>query len=461
VKIWKIFLLMLAIVFLVSACGKSDEASKETKQKEDKTVQSKEEDTEASGASEELDSTFTYPASLEEAEMAVTGDWWDEKDDPTDSQEDDLLKEIAKVGNGSGTTEENAAAIDSLLFSHFHPELPAFTAFEPRGKITLEDLNTGSGLKLNGKEVKKNINIAIILDASGSMKAKQGGKSRMEIAKDAVEDFVSNLPENTKVSLTLYGHKGTSKDADKELSCKAIDEVYPLETYDSGKFDRALEDAVPKGWTPIASALEKAGKSLEGNNSEDHTNVIYLVSDGEETCDGDPAKAAEKLVSSNIEPIINVIGFAVNQDQQKQLEEVAKAAEGRYIQANNQQELVNEFRSSNQAMVKWINWRNQHTVDAINQKNQDHVEHISLKNKMNLRLINYKNKVSMLLINAKNKYDLDPEVSSLSREHVETYFSERIDELEDRFKEQRDAIDETYDETKSEIDDTYESNKEE
>ncbi|WP_053218349.1 vWA domain-containing protein [Virgibacillus senegalensis] len=462
----RLLLILVFCLLILSACGNSAESTSEKPTNDQKTEEKStddekkenEQDTEEDTISSQTDDTFQYPSTLKEAEEATPGEWWGKENEPQESEKDNFIQEIAGINHQDIPLEARAASINHLLFTHYHPELPGLTSFEPRGKITLEDLQNKSGLKLNGQEVKENINVAIILDASGSMKAEQNGKSQMEIAKDAITDFVSNLPEKTNVSLTIYGFEGSGSDEDKELSCKSIEEIYPLKKYNSTEFDNALAEVEPKGWTPIASSLKQAGETLQNLNSDSNTNVIYLVSDGEETCDGNPEKVAEDLVASDIQPIINIIGFAVGSEQREQLEKVAEAAEGRYIQANNQQELVNEFKESNQTFVKWINWRNQHTVDAINQKNQDKVELINLKNDTNVRLINYKNKVKNLLIKAKNQHDFDQETYSLVVDQIDDYFSSMVDELQEFYDENSTTIDETYSETKEEIDETYDSN---
>ncbi|WP_370296574.1 VWA domain-containing protein [Rossellomorea marisflavi] len=65
-------------------------------------------------------------------------------------------------------------------------------------------------------QFKDNYNIEIILDASGSMKNKVDGKTQMELAKDAINEFLSTAPKDANVSLRVYGHKGTGSDADKK-----------------------------------------------------------------------------------------------------------------------------------------------------------------------------------------------------------------------------------------------------
>ncbi|WP_210364065.1 VWA domain-containing protein [Bacillus sp. REN3] len=170
----------------------------------------------------------------------------------------------------------------------------------PRGKISVEDLETESTIKLNWREVKGTINVAMILDASGSMKKVQNGKTLMEAAKESIRDFTSSLPENANVSLTVYGHKGSGSEKDKELSCNGIEEVYSLSKYDAA-FDSALNSIPASGWTSIAQSMKTVGSKLM--DQTDATNVIYLVSGGKETCDGDAAEEARVLAESKVNPI--------------------------------------------------------------------------------------------------------------------------------------------------------------
>ena len=58
-----------------------------------------------------------------------------------------------------------------------------------------------------------------------------------------------------------------------------------------------------------------------------------MISDGVETCDGDPVQAAKDLHNSNLNVTVNVIGFDVDQDGRKQLKETAQAgARGRIVE---------------------------------------------------------------------------------------------------------------------------------
>ncbi|WP_166805829.1 VWA domain-containing protein [Jeotgalibacillus sp. R-1-5s-1] len=205
-------------------------------------------------------------------------------------------------------------------------------------------------------EFKENYNIEIILDASGSMAADAGGETRMEQAKREIQTFLSSAPEEANVSLRVYGHEGTGDDADKEMSCAAIEEVYERGPYDEAAFQTALDQFEPAGWTPVAGALESAAQSFEGLDGEQNTNLIYLVSDGIETCDGDPVAAAKSFAGSNISPIINVIGFNADSEAQQQLKEVAKQAGGAYANVNNAEGLREEFERTEDILAEWKQW---------------------------------------------------------------------------------------------------------
>ena len=71
----------------------------------------------------------------------------------------------------------------------------------------------------------------------------------------------------------------------------------------------------------------------EFSGKEGEVNKIVLVSDGIETCGGDPVAAAEELNRSGIEVEIDVVGFGVPDDEADQLRDVASAGGGEYFDA--------------------------------------------------------------------------------------------------------------------------------
>lgn len=193
----------------------------------------------------------------------------------------------------------------------------------------------------------KEMNMVILIDGSGSMKGEVPGGSKMALAKETIGKFVAEFDESVNVSLIVYGHVGTGNDADKQLSCSSIESVYPLQSYNTDSFNQALDSFKASGWTPLAGAIEKAGELLQGYDSQDYENVVYIVSDGIETCDGDPVAAAKKLQENNIKAKVNIIGFDVDDEGQKQLKDVADAGDGIYATVRDKSEL------ETQVLKKW------------------------------------------------------------------------------------------------------------
>ncbi|MCR2823705.1 VWA domain-containing protein [Lederbergia panacisoli] len=206
-------------------------------------------------------------------------------------------------------------------------------------------------------EFKENYNVEIILDASGSMAEVIDGKSMMDWAKESIKTFSSNLPKEANVALRVYGHKGTGSDSDKKLSCASSELLYEMQAFEEAKINDALNQFQPSGWTPIAESLIQAKNDFAKFNGDKNTNIIYLVSDGVETCDGDPVKEAKELAESSVTPILNVIGFNVDSEGQKELKKIAEAADGTYQTVRNVEQLQAEFDRSQEMATKWLEWK--------------------------------------------------------------------------------------------------------
>ena len=89
-------------------------------------------------------------------------------------------------------------------------------------------------------------------------------------------------------------------------------------------FSESLQMVQPGGWTPIALALE----SIKDDAVLYDRSVIYLVSDGIETCDGDPVKIVKELKDDGINVSVNIIGFDIDDEGQKLLKEISDEGNG-------------------------------------------------------------------------------------------------------------------------------------
>jgi Ca-activated chloride channel family protein len=80
--------------------------------------------------------------------------------------------------------------------------------------------------------------------------------------------------------------------------------------------------------------------------------VMILISDGEESCDGDPCPAARKLAKAGVDLQFNAIGLAVNSKARKQLQCIAKAGDGNYYDADNTTDLEDAVRRITQRALR-------------------------------------------------------------------------------------------------------------
>lgn len=203
-------------------------------------------------------------------------------------------------------------------------------------------------------------NILFIEDSSGSMAGKAGAETKIEAAKTALKKYIDNLGAEIKAGLMVYGHKGSNSAADKAVSCAGIDLLYPIGVVDKASFKAQVETFKPTGWTPIADSFKKAQAAFSGY--ETGNNKIILVSDGIETCSGDPCKVAAELKNSGISPIIDVVGFDVDSKAKQQLSCIAQVTGGTYYDAKTTQEFYNALDTISGKTSDWA--KNQGCLNA-------------------------------------------------------------------------------------------------
>ena len=186
------------------------------------------------------------------------------------------------------------------------------------------------------------VNVVVILDSSGSMAGEIGGQKKIDIAKKAVSDFLTKMPKGVNTGLVVYGHKGSNSALDKGLSCSGTEEIVELGKNNSENIINAMSSFSPRGWTPIADSLSFA-KEIFNSNGEGDKDYLVLVSDGDESCDGNPLAAAEKLKLEVKGIKLIVIGFAIDAQAKKTLEGIAVNGGGSYLAANNSSDISNAF----------------------------------------------------------------------------------------------------------------------
>ena len=185
-------------------------------------------------------------------------------------------------------------------------------------------------LALNATADARQSNVEIVLDASGSMNGRLGsGERKIDAAKQAVRTFVSTVDPGIRLALRAYGHQSHRSKKDCRDTGLLVD-FGPAGKTAGNVADRASGLAA-QGYTPITYVLGLAADDLKPTEGS-HT--IVLVSDGKETCEGDPCLLARKLAEADADLVIHTIGFGVDPTTRKQLECIARFGRGSYFPAD-------------------------------------------------------------------------------------------------------------------------------
>lgn len=196
------------------------------------------------------------------------------------------------------------------------------------------------------QEVKrKGLDIIIALDTSRSMLASDIKPSRLERAKLAIRDFLTNLKGDRVGLITFAG----SAFLDCPLTVDYNGFLLSLDAVNTG--------TIPRGGTSISSAIQEAMRSYPDAEAQDK--VLILITDGEDH-EGDPVKLAEEAKKKGI--IICCIGIGTKEGElifvQKEdgTKEFLKDDQGNAVKSRlNESVLQNVSRTSSGAYIRATN----------------------------------------------------------------------------------------------------------
>jgi hypothetical protein len=145
--------------------------------------------------------------------------------------------------------------------------------------------------------------VEIILDASGSMLQRIGKDRRIDIARQTLTKLVTaTIPAGTPFAFRVFGRM--------EDSCQTDLDV-PLGPLNVQAVSAKIAGLEPKNGakTAIGASLDMVAADLRAVQGE---RLVILLTDGEETCGGDPAAAIEKLRKSGTAVRVNIVGLAID-----------------------------------------------------------------------------------------------------------------------------------------------------
>lgn len=169
--------------------------------------------------------------------------------------------------------------------------------------------------------------LLIVLDCSSSMSELVDGEVKIRVAKDVILDLLNDIPTGSSVGLRNFSGCGNSQ---------LLVPIAPMN--DRGSLGAAVEALQTRGATPIAYTLEQVRADFA---EVAETKLVLLISDGMETCEGDPVQAARDLLAAGYDLKINVVGFDIERSSEArdQLMAIAAATGGVFLAAQNRAEL--------------------------------------------------------------------------------------------------------------------------
>ncbi len=177
-------------------------------------------------------------------------------------------------------------------------------------------------------------NLEIVLDVSGSMNTTLATSTRWKTALEVLKQVVDTLPDDFNVALRVYGHRYASKSAQ---TCTDTELLVPLAKLDRPRILSAASRLRPRGETPLVRSVLQTLGDLRAAGS----GSVILITDGEESCQGDATAAAAQLQASGLELTLNIIGFTLaGKAVEAELTTLAGSTGGRYYGAQDGAQLA-------------------------------------------------------------------------------------------------------------------------
>ncbi|WP_181872852.1 VWA domain-containing protein [Billgrantia montanilacus] len=176
--------------------------------------------------------------------------------------------------------------------------------------------------------------VHLIFDASGSMLQQMEGGRRIQVARRIVQQVLDErVPETVPVALRAFGHTEPHSCATELLVAPGDD--------NHAQVRRAVEDiqAINLARTPLADSLDAVLDDLA--SYEGQRRLVVMLTDGEETCEGDLEQSVADLIEEGLDVRLNIVGFHIDEiGLQAEFERFAELGGGEYFDSHDGEELV-------------------------------------------------------------------------------------------------------------------------
>lgn len=162
----------------------------------------------------------------------------------------------------------------------------------------------------------------ILLDLSSSMNGRIQGTKKIDHVKEALLEFLDSLPAKEWIGLRVLGNG---------LGCGSTKLLVPIAQDNKDTLKGLISDLRPSGLTPLALALERSTKDFDWTREGEK--LILLLSDGEDSCGGDPCAVIQRIKADHpdLGIRIDVVALDVARRAQRQLACLADLTGGELI----------------------------------------------------------------------------------------------------------------------------------
>lgn len=191
----------------------------------------------------------------------------------------------------------------SCIASCINAGCPSGQRCDSRGHcqpVPVQDGGSCGGELLQTSRVQANFLIAE--DKSGSMRELAGSQAKWAIAQSAVKQITSQNQGSIRFGLVLF--PGSQNCLPAPVAVQVGDNT-------AAAIAAALDATSPSGNTPIAGVLNLAA-GVQGLQDPTRSNYVLLVTDGKETCGGNPIPAVQALFAKGIKTYVVGFGGAVD-----------------------------------------------------------------------------------------------------------------------------------------------------
>ncbi len=223
---------------------------------------------------------------------------------------------------------------------------------------TLQTGTDSALLKTGVERQAEQVNILFIIDSSRSMlESLEPHIQKIDAAKQVLQQALSRIPPDVNLGLRVFGQGYAGAGAgsmfgglgglDITSECRNTALWVPIGKGNRRAIIERVRELKPYGMTPLAYALAQAAfsdfKNCQGSK------VIILISDGADTCSGDPCTVIRQLLPKyGIKIKVDVVGLSMHRDAEgrNQLNCVAQTSGGKYFDAKTAADLIDSVAAS-------------------------------------------------------------------------------------------------------------------